>query len=144
MKPTLVDRLVAIASLFQQNTQRLLRSGELTSARAQALWVLFHTGPSSQRTLTQALGTTARSVSALVDGLEATGFATREPDPHDRRAVLVTLTEAGIAEMWRRQEEHVRLSKQLLDAVDPADREAFERGVDAVFRRLDELVRQRD
>jgi len=34
-----------------------------------------------------------RTITALFDGLVATGFVTREPHPSDRHAALVTLTE---------------------------------------------------
>ncbi len=36
-----------------------------------------------------------RSVTTMVDGLEAAGFVARETDPSDRRSQLVTLTRAG-------------------------------------------------
>jgi DNA-binding MarR family transcriptional regulator len=41
------------------------------------------------------LGIVPRSATSVVDDLEAAGLVARQPDPHDRRATLVTLTEAG-------------------------------------------------
>lgn len=141
MNPTILDRLLAISSLFQRDMQRSFAGTTLSEQRVHLLWVLFHTGPSQQRVLAEVLGTTPRSVSALVDGLETTGYVRREADPADRRAVLVTLTEVAVSMMWRMQEDHARLSDDLIAAVDPEDREAFERGTNAVLRKLDELVR---
>jgi DNA-binding MarR family transcriptional regulator len=37
----------------------------------------------------------ARSTTEVVDGLEDQGLVERQPDPHDRRATLVTLTDQG-------------------------------------------------
>lgn len=141
MEPTLLDRLLAISSLSQRDSQRALAGTSLTESRLHALWVLQHAGPLTQQTLSQALGTTPRSVSALIDGLVSAGYAERRPHPEDRRAVLVTLTERATDMMDGMEAERSRLTEQLLAAVDEADRAAFERGVDAVFWRLDELVR---
>lgn len=68
----------------------------LTPARMQVLGLLIGAAePLIMRQLTQALGTTARAVTGLVDGLEADGLVRREPHPTDRRATLIALTDAG-------------------------------------------------
>lgn len=141
MEPTILDRLLAISALFQTDMQRAFAGTRLTEARVHALWVLHHGGPSTQQGLSEALGKTPRSVSSLVDGLVSSGYAERAPHPSDRRAVVVSLTEQAQHLMERMQRDHQRLSGQLMDAIDESDRPAFERGVNAVFWRLDELVR---
>ncbi len=141
MEPTILDRLLAISSLFQRDMHRAFAGTSLTESRIHALWVLQHTGPSTQQTLAQALGVTPRSVSALVDGLETAGHVERRPHPDDRRAVLVTLTPSSERLMARMQEDHRELAQDLLGAVEEDDRDAFVRGVDAVFWRLTALVR---
>ncbi|MBL8966008.1 MAG: MarR family transcriptional regulator [Spirochaetaceae bacterium] len=45
--------------------------------------------------IAQSLGVTASSVTQIVTGLEERGLVRRGMDPQDRRAVLVSLTEAG-------------------------------------------------
>jgi DNA-binding MarR family transcriptional regulator len=45
--------------------------------------------------LAQHLRITPRSVTEVVDALEAKGLASRSPDPSDRRATLVSLTDRG-------------------------------------------------
>lgn len=140
MQPTILDRLLAISSLLHKDTQRSFAGTTLTEPRVHLLWVLIHNGPSPQNRLAEALSTTPRNISALVDGLEATGYVRREPNPGDRRAVLVTLTDEASRMMRRMGEEHARLSELLLQAVDPHDREAFEHGLDAALARLSKLV----
>lgn len=142
MNPTVLDRLLAIGGLLQRTVQRSFTGASLTESRLQVLWVLFHTGPSTQKVLATAMGITPRSVSALVDGLEAAGYVERVAHPDDRRAVHVTLTNIAVTTMWRLQEHNVKLSSELMAAVDPADRDAFERGLNAVFSRIDEVVRR--
>ncbi|MFC4222834.1 MarR family winged helix-turn-helix transcriptional regulator [Lysinibacter cavernae] len=43
--------------------------------------------------LTKHLGISSASTSKLLDRLEASGHITREPHPHDRRAVLIAVTD---------------------------------------------------
>lgn len=141
MEITVLDRLLAIASLFRGDMTRSFAGTSLTETRVHALWALAERGPSTQQDLSSALGVTPRSVSSLVDALVATGYAERRSHPTDRRAVLVELT-AHASEMMRRmQDDHRRLSAALLGAVHQPDRAAFERGLDAVLGKLDELVR---
>ena len=140
MEPTVLDRLLEISALFQRDMQAAFAGTSLTETRVHALWVLQQAGPVTQQALAQALGTTPRSVSALVDGLEGSGYVVRTPHPDDRRAVLVTLTDAARTVMTRMQGDHDELTASLLSAVAPADRSAFERGVAAVLDRLRELV----
>lgn len=42
------------------------------------------------------LGVTARTITTMVDALEAEHLITRVPDPNDRRAISLVLTERGI------------------------------------------------
>jgi DNA-binding MarR family transcriptional regulator len=73
-----------------------LGSSGLSPARMQVVGLLAGAAESLiMRQLTQALGTTARAVTGLVDGLEAEGLVHRTPHPTDRRATLVSLTDAG-------------------------------------------------
>lgn len=41
------------------------------------------------------LGITKQAASEMVDCLEAHGYVTRQPNPHDKRGKIVTLTERG-------------------------------------------------
>lgn len=140
MEATVLDRLLEISALFQRDMQNAFAGTALTETRVHALWVLQHVGPVTQQALAHALGTTPRSVSALVDALVDAGYVLRGPHPDDRRAHLVTLTEAAAALMTGMQSDHEKLTSTLLSAVDPADRPGFERGVGAVLERLRDLV----
>lgn len=47
-------------------------------------------------TLAERAGITKQAMSQLVDELESRGYVGRAPDPQNRRATLVTFTEAGV------------------------------------------------
>lgn len=135
----MLDRLLAIGAMLDRDMQRAFAGTALTPTRVHALWVLIGTGPATQQRLSEELGTTPRSVSALVDGLAAAGYVERLAHPDDGRAVLVSLTPVAAAMMERMREDHRRLTDDLIGAVHVSDREAFERGLGAVTERLDEL-----
>jgi DNA-binding MarR family transcriptional regulator len=135
-----LDRLLAVTALLQADQDRELGRIGLTSARTHVLWVLHHDGPSTQIHLADALEVTPRNMTGLVDALVATGFVRRMPKPDDRRAVLVTLTERGLAVMETMVREHDELDAALLQGLDRETAEAMTRGLDHVTERLTALI----
>jgi DNA-binding MarR family transcriptional regulator len=96
--PTLTevaDDFFAVAKLLRAHANTTLREQGFTLARGKLLSILERHGPTRVSVLAQKLAITARSVTEAVDALERDGLVQREPDPGDRRAVLVTLTEQG-------------------------------------------------
>jgi DNA-binding MarR family transcriptional regulator len=68
----------------------------LTSQQAGVLIYVF-TGLTSGKQLAEALGTDSAGITRLLDRLEAKGYLARSPDPTDRRAQAISLTESGRA-----------------------------------------------
>jgi DNA-binding MarR family transcriptional regulator len=81
-----LDRILELAVLLGDDMDRDLARRGLTGSRAHLVWELHRHGPSTQRTLAEALGVTPRAITGLVDALTDGGFVTREPHPSDRRA----------------------------------------------------------
>ena len=137
---TVLDRLLEISELFQKDMARAFEGTPLTAARVRLLWDLQHEGPSTQHVLATRLDVSPRNITGLVDALEADGYVTRSPHPTDRRATVVSLAASARRMMQQMQREHADLSAELLGVVEPDDRAAFERGVEAIAARLRELV----
>lgn len=114
----ILDSLLALSQVLEADQARELERRGLTQPRTHLLWVLYHGGPVTQAQLAEAIGVTPRNVTTLVDALEATGFARREPHPHDRRAVLVHLTERGLSIMETMDAEHRALGSELVAGLD--------------------------
>ena len=74
----------------------LAKTGESIDQQShQTLRHLLAWGPMRPTTLSQALATGASHVSKIVRRLEGDGLVERTTDPTDRRATLISLTEAG-------------------------------------------------
>lgn len=138
--PLLLDRLLLVSHLFQQDMAREYDGTPLSEARMAVLWTVHHAGPVTQQAIAESLALTPRTISAHVDALETSGHLRRTAHPGDRRAHLVALAPDGAALMERTVVRHADLSAQLRAAVAPADRDALERGLDAVAARLAELI----
>lgn len=137
---TVLDRLLEIGELFQKDMSRAFDGTSLTPARVHLLWALQHDGPMSQHELATRLEVSPRNITGLVDALEASGYVSRSPHPTDRRSTIVSLAASARRMMRRMQRDHAELTAELLGAVDPADRAALERGIDAIAGRLRELM----
>jgi DNA-binding MarR family transcriptional regulator len=140
MSDSIVEKLMAITSMFQQDMAQAFAGTPLTESRVAVLWTLALGGPSTQQALAEALLVTPRNISGLVDALEQHGYVQRIPHPTDRRAVLVTLTPHGKTAMTRMQEEHAHLEAELRGAVAPEHLAALEQGIDAIIVRLATLM----
>ena len=81
----------------------------LSSGRLGILFRLMRSGDTSLGDLADALDTTPRNITGLVDHLERDGLVERVPDPDDRRSVRARLTEAGqikIRGIWKEGRQH--------------------------------------
>jgi DNA-binding MarR family transcriptional regulator len=81
----------------------------------------------TQLSLAQAIGYDKSRLIGLLDGLEAEGLLTREPDPDDRRAKIIALTDAGRKRYEAARRDIRRMERRLLAAVEPADAERLRR-----------------
>lgn len=133
-----LDRVLELVVVLNEDMKRSLAARGLTVSRTHLLWVLAHGDPITQKSLADALRVSPRTITGLVDGLVATGFVTREPHPFDRRAILVTLTDAGKDVMSDFERDHEQLARALFADMDDGDFDGFVAGLDVLLVRLRE------
>jgi DNA-binding MarR family transcriptional regulator len=99
LPPSMRDRVPFL--LFRASAMSLALASEmlaplaLNPRQAGILTMVTELEPMTQKDLAGALGIDRTTMVALLDDLEAKGFATRQRHPHDRRAFLVHPTDAG-------------------------------------------------
>jgi DNA-binding MarR family transcriptional regulator len=124
----------------QQYMEAGLAAHGLSRARATVVWLVHRGGPQTQRSLAKAIGVTARNVTALVDGLEESGFVRRTAHPDDRRALLVQLTDQGSAVTAGLAAEYERHSAYLFAGLPSEQVEQFVATMDTVMGRLAQVA----
>jgi DNA-binding MarR family transcriptional regulator len=86
----------------------------ISAPRLSALSVVVFAGPIPIGELAGAEGVRPPTMTRLVDGLERDGLVKREPDPDDRRGVIVRATPKGVRTLTRGRARRVEvLAEQL-------------------------------
>jgi DNA-binding MarR family transcriptional regulator len=138
--PAVLERVFGFAASVQQYMEAGLAEHGLSRARATVVWLVHRGGPQTQRDLARAIGVTARNVTALVDGLEESGFVRRTAHPEDRRALLVQLTDQGSAVTAGLAAEYERHSAYLFAGLPDEQVRQFVATMDTVMGRLAQVA----
>jgi DNA-binding MarR family transcriptional regulator len=71
------------------------------------------------------LGVTGRAITSAVDALERDGLLRREPDPTDRRASLLAVTDAGRTRLEEIEEIQHGHADETFSVLDPVERKTL-------------------
>jgi DNA-binding MarR family transcriptional regulator len=80
----------------------------------------------SAGTLARGLVMTTGGMTKRLDRLERAGLVQREPDPADRRGILVALTSKGLKVVDRAVEDHLANEARMLEALTDRERRALD------------------
>jgi DNA-binding MarR family transcriptional regulator len=112
-------------------------------ARGRVLWALLDSGPVVMRALSDTLRISPRTVTGLVDALEADGWVTRSPHPVDRRATIISLTATAAQTLDRLRSSYEALARDLLGDLAADDLARCRSVIGTLEDRLDEAVSRR-
>jgi MarR family transcriptional regulator, transcriptional regulator for hemolysin len=112
------------------------RHGMSEAASAPLIWIERLGENVRQNALADAIGIEGASLVRLIDELQGSGLVTRQPDPSDRRANVVSLTPRGREVVTEVNDDIQGLRQQIFENVSPADIEATGR----VFAALKEAA----
>jgi DNA-binding MarR family transcriptional regulator len=87
----------AVARRLRAASMAAYAAYDVTPSQVRAIRVLAAHGGVRAKELAEHLRIAPRSATEVVDALEAKGLVSRSPDPSDRRATVVALTEQGHA-----------------------------------------------
>jgi|SRR6185503_2558910 DNA-binding MarR family transcriptional regulator len=118
-----------LSELFWRVARQLRHGGketldrlDVTPGQARALGVLTRHGLMRLSELSEHLRIAPRSTTEVVDGLEGAGLVERRPDPHDRRATLVAVTERGAGVATEIRAARRAAAATFFGTLEPADR----------------------
>lgn len=92
---TLPEAFWSVARQLRETSRAALAPWDLTPSYLRALRVLRRHGVMRLSELSEHLRIAPRSTTEVVDALQSRGLVERRPDPADRRATLVEVTEHG-------------------------------------------------
>ncbi|MGC0363283.1 DNA-binding MarR family transcriptional regulator [Rhodococcus sp. 27YEA15] len=119
----LTDVVMSVARGIRRRQMSALEPFGLSPSQSRALRVLTRAGePVRLGFLAERLRIVPRSATDVVDSLEAAGWVSRTPDPDDRRAVLLQLTDSGAALAAEVAQAQRRESSDVFDDLDEDER----------------------
>jgi DNA-binding MarR family transcriptional regulator len=119
---SLSEAFWGVARQLRRQSMATFAPWDITPGHARALAVLSHQESVRLSEIADKLRIAPRSTTEVVDGLQERGLVERRPDPTDRRATLIVLTDEG-----GKVAEAIRLARQaeaeaLFGRLSPADR----------------------
>jgi DNA-binding MarR family transcriptional regulator len=137
MKPQtghdVVDALLYAAHRFRNAADARLRERGL-SLQGYKLMRALKNSDCSMREISDVLHVSPRTVTDMIDGLQARGLVTRHAHPADRRVTLVHLTEAGQQQLAAATAGAERIARAAVEDLSEADQQTLRRLLDAVAR----------
>jgi MarR family transcriptional regulator, lower aerobic nicotinate degradation pathway regulator len=107
----------------------------IRSRHVAALIELRDRGELTQQSLCGQLHLDPTNLVAILNELEERGYATRRRDPEDRRRHLVEVSDKGIAVIERVSEVMDGVEEDLLDGLEPGEREQLEGLLTSIWER---------
>jgi DNA-binding MarR family transcriptional regulator len=95
--PEAFQLIEQVSKKLKQFQRRTMREASLTPAQYFILSLLWEKDRMPFKDLATASLTSRPTITGIVDTLDKKGLVTREPNPDDRRSLLVSLTEKGKA-----------------------------------------------
>lgn len=119
---TLAEAFWSLARRLRGASMESLARWDVTPSQARALRELSQHGGMRMSELSTHLRIAPRSATEVVDGLEAKGLVGRQPDPRDRRATVVALTDQGAEVSAAIRASRGSEAERVFDRLSAADR----------------------
>lgn len=113
-------------------------------ARSKFLLLLECQGPQRSTDIACALGFAPRTVTEAIDGLERDKLVVREPDPKDRRAKIVSITDTGRSVINAAQQPQHKTIEAIFSALSETQKDQLAEIIQVLSSRTEEIQRSRN
>ncbi|QIX26426.1 MarR family transcriptional regulator [Nocardioides sp. JQ2195] len=121
------DLLQAVARALRRRYGAAMAEWDIAPGQARALRLVHELEGPRLSVIAERLRMAPRSATEVIDALESRGLAQRTPDPTDRRATCVTVTDAGVLMCARIDEARAVAADEFLGGLTARDREELDR-----------------
>ena len=131
----IVERIAALAKRLDRSVEETLAEHDISYGEWKVLHRLRRAEPNYRSTpgkLSEHLGLSSGAMTNRLDRLEEEGLVRRLPDPHDRRSVVVELTDAGLQRWQEATGRQARVEADIASSLDPEEKKQL----DGLLRRL--------
>jgi DNA-binding MarR family transcriptional regulator len=119
---SLADALGAVSRKLREKSAETLAPWDITPAHLRALRMLTRHGTMRLSELSDRLQIAPRTATEVVDALQARDLVRRRPDPADRRAILVEVTDHGAGILAKIRAIRGTEAGRVFGRLSPADR----------------------
>ncbi len=121
-----------------------VRRLHITPAEFNCLLQFFNNDGLNVKELANRLHITPGGVTRIVTSLEKKGILKREIAPHDRRGILVSLTEEGKKVVYEIKHASEELHGEILEKIEDEHREAIVFAIEQLINAIDEWLAHQD
>lgn len=138
------DRLFELYHRVHRLVNESMTEEGVSLARSKFLFFLSKLGPCRSTDIACALNFAPRTVTEAIDGLERDRLVMRKPDPEDRRAKIVSITETGRIVLEAAEHPRKQLLEEIFSALDDEELDALYGIVGKLVDRTDEIRKRKD
>ena len=132
----LAARLAGLSTVLQRHLARADAGDGLTRARLSALALLVMGGPKTLGQLAAAEHIRPPTMTRLVHAMEADGLVAREPNPADRRSIIIRATSGGERALTRGRARQIAPLADGISGLAGSERRQLEEAADLLGRLL--------
>jgi DNA-binding MarR family transcriptional regulator len=137
---SLAESFIAVARRLRGMSQEALAPWDVNPSQLRAMRTLSHHGTMRLSQLSERLQIAPRSATEVVDQLESRQLVRRRPDPADRRATLVEVTEHGAEILGAIRAARGAVTERVFERLSATDRDHLAR----ILRRLRDDLSDRE
>lgn len=138
------DKLFGLYHGIHRLVNESMTEEGVSLARSKFLLFLSKLGPCRSTDIACALNFAPRTVTEAIDGLERDKLVARKPDPEDRRAKIVSITETGRTALEAADHPRKQLIEEIFSALNAEQLEQLHEIASTLIDKVDEIRQRRN